>query len=131
MDGINGIIVAVLTSSVVSIIVSFCLEKFKEEKNYRFSEKKHVYEALIIFCQMILEPSKARFAVGTSRVDIRKLNDEEIVKQGMIELEFSIPKIRMITKNKELISEVKNFLSTPEEKIFEKLVDIICEDLKY
>ena len=92
-------------------------------------KKKHVYEAIIIFGQMVLYPEEARYSVGVARYSIIDFSKDEIIERGITELKMSIPKLTLISKNKDIMELTNKFIGFQDEATFDKLINILQKDL--
>ena len=127
ISNIITIIISVLSSSIVTLLLStIILEPMKEKKKYIFDEKKRVYESLVIFAQIVLYPSEAKYSLGVERYNIQELSNEENVSNA---LKMAIPKLKLITKNPKIINRVEMFIQHKNESTFNDLVDILQKDL--
>ena len=101
----------------------------KEKKKYIFDEKKRVYESLVIFAQIVLYPSEAKYSLGVERYNIQELSNEENVSNALNDIKMAIPKLKLITKNSKIINRVEMFIQHKNESTFNDLVDILQKDL--
>ncbi len=130
ISNIITIIISVLSSSIVTLLLStIILEPMKEKKKYIFDEKKRVYESLVIFAQIVLYPSEAKYSLGVERYNIQELSNEENVSNALNDLKMAIPKLKLITKNPKIINRVEMFIQHKNESTFNDLVDILQKDL--
>ena len=130
ISNIITIIISVLSSSIVTLLLStIILEPIKENKKYIFDEKKRVYESLVIFAQIVLYPSEAKYSLGVERYNIQELSNEENVSNALNDLKMAIPKLKLITKNPKIINRVEMFIQHKNESTFNDLVDILQKDL--
>ncbi|MBO0468873.1 hypothetical protein JZO73_15335 [Enterococcus plantarum] len=119
-----------MSSSLVTIILStLFLEPFKDRKKYIFEEKKRVYESITIFSQIVLYPKEAKFSLGVARYDIQELSEQQRVENALNDLKMSIPKLQLITKNSDVVTETINFIEQKNEKSFNLLVATLRKDL--
>lgn len=124
------IIISVLSSSIFTLLLSaIILEPMKEKKKYIFDEKKRVYESLVIFAQIVLYPSEAKYSLGVERYNIQELSNEENVSNALNDLKMAIPKLKLITQNPKIINRVEMFIQHKNESTFNDLVDILQKDL--
>ena len=130
ISNIITIIISVLSSSIFTLLLStVILEPMKEKKKYIFDEKKRVYESLVIFAQIVLYPSEAKYSLGVERYNIQELSNEENVSNALNDLKMAIPKLKLITKNPKIINRVEMFIQHKNESTFNDLVDILQKDL--
>ncbi|HBF7936945.1 UNVERIFIED_CONTAM: hypothetical protein C3P01_09245 [Clostridioides difficile] len=130
ISNIITIIISVLSSSIFTLLLStIILEPMKEKKKYIFDEKKRVYESLVIFAQIVLYPSEAKYSLGVERYNIQELSNEENVSNALNDLKMAIPKLKLITKNPKIINRVEMFIQHKNESTFNDLVDILQKDL--
>lgn len=130
ISNIITIIISVLSSSIFTLLLStIILEPMKEKKKYIFDEKKRVYESLVIFAQIVLYPSEAKYSLGVERYNIQELSNEENVSNALNDLKMAIPKLKLITKNSKIINRVEMFIQHKNESTFNDLVDILQKDL--
>ena len=102
------ILICILSSSFLSVIVSaIFLDPIRERRKYIFDEKKRVYEAIIIFAQIFLYPKEAKFSLGVKMYDIQKLPYETMQVNALNDLKMSIPKLKLITKNQNVVKSVE------------------------
>lgn len=119
-----------LLSTLMSTFIStLILEPFRERKKYRFDEKKRVYDSIIVFCQIYLYPEEARYSVGVERYDIRCLSIKDMKKNALRDIKMSIPKVKMITKNRKIIKCIEEFIFYKNEEKFEAMVSCFQKDL--
>lgn len=130
ISNIITIIISVLSSSIFTLLLStIVLEPMKEKKKYIFDEKKRVYESLVIFAQIVLYPSEAKYSLGVERYNIQELSNEENVSNALNDLKMAIPKLKLITQNPKIINRVEMFIQHKNESTFNDLVDILQKDL--
>ena len=130
ISNIITIIISVLSSSIFTLLLStIILEPMKEKKKYIFDEKKRVYESLVIFAQIVLYPSEAKYSLGVERYNIQELSNEENVSNALNDIKMAIPKLKLITKNSKIINRVEMFIQHKNESTFNDLVDILQKDL--
>lgn len=130
ISNITTIIISILSSSIFTLLLStIILEPMKEKRKYIFDEKKRVYESLVIFAEIALYPSEAKYSLGVSKYNIRELSNEENISNALDNLKMAIPKLRLITRNSEIINKVQIFIQYKDEATFNNLVDILCKDL--
>ena len=124
------LILSVLSSSAISALLNtYVFEPKRDRQKYIFDEKKHVYEAIIIFGQMVLYPEEARYSVGVARYSIIDFSKDEIIERGITELKMSIPKLTLISKNKDIMELTNKFIGFQDEATFDKLINILQKDL--
>lgn len=130
ISNIITIIISVLSSSIFTLLLStIILEPITEKKKYIFDEKKRVYESLVIFAQIVLYPSEAKYSLGVERYNIQELSNEENVSNALNDLKMAIPKLKLITKNPKIINRVEMFIQHKNESTFNDLVNILQKDL--
>ncbi len=130
LDSVLSILISILGSSVITLVLStIVFQPMQERKKYIFDEKKRVYESIIIFAQIILFPSEAKYSLGVARYDIQKLSDDENRKNAMNDLKMAIPKLQLITKDDRVVKSVKEFLEEQSIETFDILVVCLRKDL--
>lgn len=130
----NGFVVNLIlsilgSSAILALLNTYVFEPKRDRQKYIFDEKKHVYEAIIIFGQMVLYPEAARYSVGVARYSIISFSEDEIIERGITELKMSIPKLTLISKNKDIVEVTNKFIESQDEAIFDKLISILQKDL--
>ena len=124
------ILICILSSSFLSVIVSaIFLDPIRERRQYIFDEKKRVYDSIIVFAQIFLYPKEAKFSLGVERYDIQKLSNEAMQANALNDLKMRIPKLKLITKNQNVIKYVNEFIKYKNEEKFDRLVDCFQNDL--
>lgn len=124
------IIICILSSSFLSVIVSaIFLDPIRERRKYIFDEKKRVYNSIIIFAQIFLYPKEAKFSLGVESYDIQRLSYETMQGNALNDLKMSIPKLKLITRNQNVIKSVEEFIKYKSEEKFDCLVDCFQKDL--
>lgn len=124
------IVICILSSSILSVIASvFILDPIKDRRKYIFDEKKIVYNSIIIFAQIFLYPKEAQFSLSVERYDIQNLSYEIIQVNALNDLKMSIPKLKLISKNKNVVKSVEEFIIYKNEEKFELLVNSLRNDL--
>lgn len=124
------IIICILSSSFLSVIVSaIFLDPIRERRKYIFDEKKRVYNSIIIFAQIFLYPKEAKFSLGVERYDIQELSYETMQGNALNDLKMGIPKLKLITRNQNVIKSVEEFIKYKSEEKFDCLVDCFQKDL--
>ena len=124
------IIICILSSSFLSVIVSaIFLDPIRERRKYIFDEKKRVYNSIIIFAQIFLYPKEAKFPLGVERYDIQELSYETMQGNALNDLKMGIPKLKLITRNQNVIKSVEEFIKYKSEEKFDCLVDCFQKDL--
>lgn len=130
VNNILSIIISILGSSVITLVLSVLIfNPLQERRQYIFNEKKRVYEAIIIFAQIVLYPKEAKYSLGVARYNIQELSDEENIKNAMNDLKMSIPKLYLITKNNKVIENVQKFIKNIDVESFNRLVEELRKDL--
>ena len=124
------ILICILSSSILSVIISaIFLDPFRDRRKYIFNEKNTVYNSIIIFAHIFLYPKEAKFSLSVERYDIRRLSYETIQENAMNDLKMSIPKLKLITKNKDVVKSVEEFIKYKNKDMFDCLVDCFQKDL--
>ena len=126
---VNLILSIIGSSAILALLNTYVFEPKRDRQKYIFDEKKHVYEAIIIFGQMVLYPEEARYSVGVARYSIIDFSKDEIVERGITELKMSIPKLTLISKNKDIMELTNKFIGFQDEATFDKLINILQKDL--
>ena len=126
---VNLILSILGSSAILALLNTYVFEPKRDRQKYIFDEKKHVYEAIIIFGQMVLYPEEARYSVGVARYSIIDFSKDEIVERGITELKMSIPKLTLISKNKDIMELTNKFIGFQDEATFDKLINILQKDL--
>lgn len=129
-DNVISIIISILGSSVITLVLStFVFQPMQDRKKYIFDEKKRVYESIVVFAQIVLFPTEAKFSLGVERYNIQKLSDDENKNNAINDLKMSVPKLKLISKDKRLIEEVEKFIQLKNEEQFNILVNRLRKDL--
>lgn len=124
------LLISVLSSSFFTLLLSsFVIDPMKDKRNYIFGQKKQVYDAIIIFSQIILFPREAKYSLGVERYDIQKLSDEKNVENALNDLKMAIPKLMLISKNKKVIEKTQEFIYKKNEESFNELIKVLQKDL--
>lgn len=124
------IIISVLSSSIFTLLLStIILEPMKEKRKFIFDEKKKVYESLVIFAQIVLYPTEAKYSLAVVRYNIQELTDEENIVNALNDLKMAIPKLKLITKNQKIVKEIERFIQNKDEFTFNTIVTILQKDL--
>lgn len=111
------VVICILSSSILSVIASaFILDPIKDRRKYIFDEKKIVYNSIIIFAQIFLYPKEAQFSLSVERYDIQNLPYEIIQVNALNDLKMSIPKLKLISKNKNVVKSVEEFIIYKNEE---------------
>lgn len=127
---ITQILIIILSSSFLSAIVSaIFLDPIRERRKYKFDEKKRVYDSIIVFAMMFLYPKEAKYSLRVETYDLQKLPYKTIQVNALNDLKMVIPKLKLITKNKEVIKSVEAFIKYKNEEKFNHLVDCFRKDL--
>lgn len=127
---LTQILIIILSSSFLSAIVSaIFLDPIRERRKYKFDEKKRVYDSIIVFAMVFLYPKEAKYSLRVETYDLQKLPYETIQVNALNDLKMVIPKLKLITKNKEVIKSVEAFIKYKNEKKFNYLVDCFRKDL--
>ncbi len=129
-DNIISIIISILGSSVISLILStFIFQPMQEKKKYIFEEKKKVYESIVVFAQIVLFPSEARYSLNVARYNIQELSDDDNRNNAINDLKMAIPKLKLITKDDCLVQAVERFINQKSEEQFNVLIIRLRKDL--
>lgn len=127
---IISIIISILGSSVISLILStFIFQPMQEKKKYIFEEKKKVYESIVVFAQIVLFPSEARYSLNVARYNIQELSDDDNRNNAINDLKMAIPKLKLITKDDCLVQAVERFINQKSEEQFNVLIIKLRKDL--
>ena len=127
---ITQILIIILSSSFLSAIVSaIFLDPIRERRKYKFDEKKREYDSIIVFAMMFLYPKEAKYSLRVETYDLQKLPYETIQVNALNDLKMVIPKLKLITKNKEVIKSVEAFIKYKNQEKFSHLVDSFRKDL--
>ncbi|MCH5211115.1 MAG: hypothetical protein J1F01_09150 [Oscillospiraceae bacterium] len=130
MSNIISISISVLGSSLITLLLSsLVLQPMQEKKKYIFTEKKRIYESIIIFAQIALFPQEAKYSLQVEQYDIQKLSDKENVENAINNLKMSIPKLWLIAKDDSLVNEVEKFIEKKSTEQFNILVLRFRDDL--
>ena len=130
IDNVISIVISILGSSLITLILStFIFQPMQEKKKYIFDEKKRVYESVIVFAQIVLFPTEAKFSLGVARYNIQELSDDENRHNAINDLKMAIPKRRLISKDDGLTKEVEKFIQQQNEEQFNVLVMRLKKDL--
>ena len=130
IDNVISIIISIIGSSTITLLLStFVFQPMQDKKKYIFDEKKRVYESIVVFAQIVLYPSEAKFSLGVERYDIQQLSDDENRKNAINDLKMSIPKLKLISKDDVLIKEVEKFINLKTEEQFNILMNRLRKDL--
>ena len=78
---------------------------------------------------MFLYPKEAKYSLRVETYDLQKLHYETIQVNALNDLKMVIPKLKLITKNKEVIKSVETFIKYKNEEKFNHLVDCFRKDL--
>ncbi len=127
---IAPLLLSVFGSSFFTLLVSsFFIDPKKDKRNYIFGQKKQVYDAIIIFSQIILFPRESKYSLGVERYDIQKLSDEKIVEKALNDLKMANPKLMLVSKNKKVIEKTQEFIYKKNEESFNELIKVLQKDL--
>lgn len=129
VNNVMSIIISILGSSVILFLSTFIFQPLQEKKKYIFDEKKRVYESIIIFAQIVLFPTEAKYSLDVVRYDIQKLSDDENRNNATNDLKMAVPKLKLISKDESLVKEVDKFIHQKSEEQFNILVDRLRKDL--
>lgn len=130
IESIISIIISIFSSSIITLFLStFILNPLQEKKKYIFGEKKCVYESIIVFAQIVLFPKEAKYSLGVARYNIQELSDEQNVQNAINDLKMAIPKVKLLTKNNNVLDRLKHFIDDRNEESFDILVWALRKDL--
>lgn len=130
IESIISIIISIFSSSIITLFLStFILNPLQEKKKYIFDEKKCVYESIIVFAQIVLFPKEAKYSLGVARYNIQELSDEQNVQNAINDLKMAIPKVKLLTKNNNVLDRLKHFIDDRNEESFDILVWALRKDL--
>ena len=130
MENIMSIVLSILGSSLVTVIITtVILQPWQDKKKYVFDEKKARYDAIIVFAQAMLFPAEAKYALHISGYDMQRLDYGEIRKRAIDDLKMEVAKLKLITKDDELVEELKKLIRLKNEDQFNVLVDKLRRDL--
>lgn len=101
----------------------------QEKKKYIFEEKKKVYESIVVFAQIVLFPSEARYSLNVARHNIQELSDDDNRNNAINDLKMAIPKLKLITKDDCLVQAVERFINQKSEEQFNVLIIRLRKDL--
>ena len=101
----------------------------QEKKKYIFEEKKKVYESIVVFAQIVLFPSEARYSLNVARYNIQELSDDDNRNNAINDLKMAIPKLKLITKDDCLVQAVERFINQKSEEQFNVLIIRLRKDL--
>lgn len=74
---------------------------------------------------IILSPKDAKYSLRVETYNLQKLPYETIQVNALNDLKMVIPKLKLITKNKEVIKSVEAFIKYKNEEKFNHLVDCL------
>ncbi len=130
INNVISIIISILGSSVITLILStFIFQPMQERKKFIFDEKKRVYEAIIVFAQIVLFPAEAKFSLGVARYNIQELSDDENRNNAINDLKMAVPKLKLISKDVRLVEDVEKFIQLKNKEQFNILVNRLRKDL--
>lgn len=128
-EAIITVIISVFSSSLFTIIVSsLILEPIREKNKFIFSEKQSLYISLIMYAQMILSP-KTKSSIKIEAFNIEALNDEESINYAINALQAAIPKVKLITKNEQIVNSIYAFIKKQDNATLHQLINILRKDL--
>lgn len=129
-DNVITIIISILGSSVIMLILSTLIfQPMQDKRKYIFDEKKREYESIIIFAQIVLFPTEARYSLHVANYNIQELPNERNRNNAINDLKMAIPKLKLISKDEGLVTEVDKFIRVQSEEQFNILVDRLRKDL--
>ena len=129
-DNVISIIISILGSSVITLILSTLIfQPMQDKRKYIFDEKKREYESIIIFAQIVLFPTEARYSLHVVNYNIQELPNEKNRNNAINDLKMAIPKLKLISKDEGLVTEVDKFIRLQSEEQFNILVDRLRKDL--
>ena len=130
MSNIISISISILGSSLITLLLSsLVLQPMQDKKKYIFTEKKRIYESIIVYAQIVLFPQEAKYSLKVEQYDIQKLSDKENVENAINNLKMAIPKLQLITKDDSLVNEVEKFIEQKSIEQFNVLVMRLKNDL--
>ena len=130
MSNIISISISILGSSVITLLLSaLVLQPMQDKKKYIFTEKKRIYESIIVYAQIVLFPQEAKYSLEVEQYDIQKLSDTENIKNAVNNLKMAIPKLWLIAKDDSLVNEVEKFIELKSVEQFNILVRGFRKDL--
>lgn len=88
-----------------------------------------MYNSIIIFAQIFLYPKDAKFSLGVEKYDIQVLPYETMQENSLNDLKMSIPRIKLITKNQNVVKSLEEFIKYKNEEKFNSLVECLRKDL--
>ena len=123
--------------SIVSCLCIFGISHFglyylyssTNKRKYIFDEKKREYESIIIFAQIVLFPTEARYSLHVASYNIQELSNEQNRNNAINDLKMAIPKLKLISNDAGLVAEVDKFIRLQSEEQFNILVDRLRKDL--
>ena len=101
----------------------------QDKRKYIFDEKKREYESIIIFAQIVLFPTEARYSLHVANYNIQELPNERNRNNAINDLKMAIPKLKLISNDAGLVAEVDKFIRLQSEEQFNILVDRLRKDL--
>ena len=129
-DNVITIIISILGSSVITLILSTLIfQPMQDKRKYIFDEKKREYESIIIFAQIVLFPTEARYSLHVASYNIQELSNEQNRNNAINDLKMAIPKLKLISNDAGLVAEVDKFIRLQSEEQFNILVDRLRKDL--
>lgn len=129
-DNVITIIISILGSSVITLILSTLIfQPMQDKRKYIFDEKKREYESIIIFAQIVLFPTEARYSLHVANYNIQELSNEQNRNNAINDLKIAIPKLKLISNDAGLVAEVDKFIRLQSEEQFNILVDRLRKDL--
>ena len=130
VNNIVTIIFSILSSSVVTLILStYFFQPAQDRKKYVFDEKKELYNSIVIYAEILLYPVEAQYSLNTKFYSILSLSESERKKRAINELKVIIPRVMLITKNKNVIKKIKQFIELQTEEQFDALLEHLRKDL--
>ena len=71
INNIISIIISILGSSVITLILSTIIfQPMQDKRKYIFDEKKRLYDSIIVFAQIILFSTEAKFSLSVTNYNI-------------------------------------------------------------
>lgn len=129
INNIISIIISILGSSVITLILSTIIfQPMQDKRKYIFDEKRDIY-SIIVFAQIILFPTEAKFSLSVTNYNIQELSDDENRKNAINDLKMAIPKLKLISKDATLVREVDKFIEQKSEEQFNILINRLRKDL--
>lgn len=81
-----------------------------------------------MYAQMILSP-KTKSSIKIEAFNIEALNDEESINYAINTLQAAIPKVKLITKNEQIVNSIYAFIKRQDNATLHQLINILRKDL--